>query len=61
MNKLLQQSDVQRIGANGWEPTSTGMAHAEWLDTAKHHHDGAPVKQLKWFATVTDLITSIPA
>lgn len=57
MNKLLMQFDAQQRNRDGeWIPTTAGMAHAEWLDTAKAHHDGTPVKQLKWFATVTDLI-----
>lgn len=56
VNVLLADLGLQiKIGEN-WTPTQKGMDYAEVMDTQKRHSDGTPVKQVKWFSSVMDLI-----
>lgn len=56
VNVLLADLGLQiKIGEN-WTPTQKGMDYAEVMDTQKRHSDGTPVKQVKWFSSVMDLL-----
>ncbi len=39
-----------------WEPTEDGEKLSEALDTGKKNSDGAPVKQIKWYSRIVDLL-----
>lgn len=53
MNRLLEAKGLQVKNINGdWLPTTAARDYCQWLDTHKAHHDGTPVKQLRWFAAI---------
>lgn len=55
LNKLLEEKGLQLHDIKGgWVPTDAADGLAQWLDTAKRHSDGTPVKQLKWFVGALD-------
>lgn len=56
MNRLLAECCAQEAKNGNWAPTDLGAPHCEWLDTGKKHSGGTPIKQLKWFASVCDLL-----
>lgn len=43
-------------GKTHYELTEQGMAFGIYLDTGKRHGDGTPVQQVKWKASVVDLL-----
>lgn len=56
VNKELARAGLQ-VNINGkWEPTDKAKLAGvfEWTDTGKRHHDGVPVKQLRWFKDALD-------
>ena len=65
VNQMLQERGFQ-IGLRDlkdnpyWEPTTAGREHAVFLDTGKKHSDGTPIRQLKWTASVVDLLAVEP-
>lgn len=53
VNRLLEEKGMQvKNITNEWLPTEAARDHCQWLDTAKRHNDGTPIKQLKWFASI---------
>ncbi|MBP8284499.1 MAG: hypothetical protein KAX46_11425 [Chromatiaceae bacterium] len=53
MNRLLEAKGLQVKNIGGdWLPTTAAQDCCQWLDTHKAHHDGTPVKQLRWFAAI---------
>lgn len=62
VNKALEAANLQtsqrKKGRHAyWELTDAGkLAGGEYFDTGKKQGDGTPVKQIKWPATVIDLI-----
>lgn len=56
VNILLERAGLQLKNHKQWLPTDTGLAHCEVLDTGKKHASGVPVKQVKWFSSVIELI-----
>lgn len=50
----LEQRDLH--GRLCWELTETGKQHAVYLDTGKKRGDGTPVRQIRWLASVLNLI-----
>lgn len=41
-----------------YEITDDGEKFGEYLDTGKKHGDGTPVKQIKWYSRILDLLKS---
>lgn len=61
VNQLLKQNGLQidnRTARNAiyWTPTEKGVPYAQLTDTNKKHSDGTPIKQVKWFESVIELI-----
>lgn len=54
VNKLLVERGFQKKVLKDWIPTEEGRKYAIYLDTAKKHTDGTPVKQIKWRASILD-------
>jgi len=52
----LQNSYRDLKGRLCHELTEAGKAFGEYLDTGKKHTDGTPVRQIKWNASVIDVI-----
>lgn len=57
VNLLLVQAGLQMAGQGGpaWEPTAAGERYAKWQDTGKKQ-GGVPIRQLKWLASVLDVL-----
>ncbi len=61
VNPLLTKSGLQTEyrdakGKLCYEMTETGKAFGVFVDTGKNHGDGAPVRQLKWRASVVTFL-----
>lgn len=57
VNQALEAAGLQKREMGGWSPTEAATGLFEWSDTNKRHGDGAPVKQLRWFKTVLDILS----
>ncbi|USE36757.1 Rha family transcriptional regulator [Endozoicomonas sp. SCSIO W0465] len=57
MNLHLHDHGLQVRVGDQWTPTDKGKPFCEMLDVGKHHGDGTPVKQLKWYASVLPTLT----
>jgi len=62
VNQLLKDAGYQvdyRAPKNVlyWPPTDKASNLFELFDTPKKHSDGTPIKQIKWFESVIELIT----
>ncbi|WP_066016075.1 hypothetical protein [Endozoicomonas atrinae] len=57
MNLHLHDHGLQVRVGDQWTPTEKGKPFCEMLDVGKHHGDGTPVKQLKWYASVLPTLT----
>ena len=56
-NKLLEAAGMQTRVSKTWEPTEKGADFCEVVDTGKvHSSTNAPVKQIKWYASVVDYL-----
>ena len=56
VNSLLQEKGLQEKVADQWIATEKGRVFSELLDTGKKHSDGTPIKQLKWFQSVLNIL-----
>lgn len=61
VNQLLKDAGYQvdyRTPKNVlyWSPTEKASSLFELFDTPKKHNDGTPIKQIKWFESVIELI-----
>jgi hypothetical protein len=61
VNRLLAEKGLQvahrdHKNRTYWEPTTRGAPYAVFLDTAKRHHDGTPVRQIKWLLGVLEIL-----
>ena len=56
VNVLLFDLGLQEKVNDTWLPTDKGNAYAEVLDTGKKHSNGTPVKQVKWYSGIVDLL-----
>lgn len=56
VNVLLSDLGLQEKVNDTWLPTDKGNAYAEVLDTGKKHSNGTPVKQVKWYSGIVDLL-----
>lgn len=56
-NLMLESAGLQKRELDQWVPCEKAKGLYEWLDTNKKYVNGAPVKQLKWFKRVIDLIS----
>lgn len=57
LNKLLAENGLQYKDDNGdWIPTKLSDGMFEWVDTAKQHSNGSPIKQLRWFKDILEKI-----
>lgn len=56
VNSLLQEKGLQEKVADQWVATEKGRVFSELLDTGKKHSDGTPIKQLKWFQSVLNIL-----
>lgn len=56
LNKLLEARGLQSKRFGAWCMTPLGSAYGVMLDTSKRHHSGTMVQQLKWSATVLDVL-----
>ncbi|MEN8216750.1 MAG: hypothetical protein ABFS56_10320 [Pseudomonadota bacterium] len=52
----LQTSDRDHKNNIKYELTDTGLKHGVILDTGKKHSDGTPVRQIKWYSSVINLL-----
>lgn len=50
--KLAEAGLRAKDDVGNWIPTDAASGLFEWLDTAKRHNGGTPVKQVKWFRDV---------
>ncbi|USE36905.1 antA/AntB antirepressor family protein [Endozoicomonas sp. SCSIO W0465] len=57
MNLKLQDAGMQLRTGQYWTPTEKGSPFCEMLDVGKHHGDGTPIKQLKWYKSVLGQLT----
>lgn len=56
VNSLLEKAGLQEKIEGQWELTEMGQQYAEVFDTGRKHNSGVPVKQVKWFKSVTSLL-----
>jgi len=56
-NLMLEAAGLQKRELDQWVPCEKAKGLYEWLDTNKKYVNGSPVKQLKWFKRVIDLIS----
>ena len=56
LNRRFEAAKLQNRVAGQWELTEKGKGHAEILDTGKKRSNGTPVKQIKWFKTVGEVV-----
>lgn len=56
VNQKLAEIGLQEKVAGIWVATEKGSTHCEVLDTGKKHGDGTPIKQLKWYQSVVEII-----
>ena len=56
LNRRFEAAKLQNRVAGQWELTEKGKGHAEILDTDKKRSNGTPVKQIKWFKTVVEVV-----
>jgi hypothetical protein len=52
----LQTSDRDHKNRIYYELTDKGHEYGVYLDTNKKHSDGTPVRQIKWYASVVDVL-----
>ena len=50
--KLAEAGLRAKDEVGNWVPTDAASGLFEWMDTAKRHNGGTPVKQVKWFRDV---------
>ena len=61
INVALCDAGLQAKSSDGlsvYDLTEKGKPFAELLDVGKKHSDGTPVKQIKWYARVLELIST---
>ncbi len=56
VNKVLVDLGYQTKEGNIWLMTEKAHGFGELFDTGKKHSDGVPVKQLKWYQSVVQLV-----
>jgi prophage antirepressor-like protein len=56
MNEMLQAAGFQTNNKGQWMPTEKGKPYCEVLDTGKKRSNGTPIKQLKWYSKVMEVI-----
>ena len=61
VNETLQDAGMQVRKTDGrgrccWEMTEYGQQYGRLFDTAKQHGDGTPILQLKWLASVVNVL-----
>lgn len=56
VNRRLEAAGLQTRIDRQWIPTDLGTPFCEILDTGKSHHSGTPVKQVKWYQSVLNLL-----
>jgi len=56
MNEMLQAAGFQANSKGQWMPTEKGKPYCEVLDTGKKRSNGTPIKQLKWYSKVMDVL-----
>lgn len=59
MNSILEMAGLQTSGQDHhghkvWEVTPEGEPYCEYVDTGKAHSNGAPIQQIKWYASVLE-------
>jgi prophage antirepressor-like protein len=60
VNIALCDLGLQNREGNRWVPTDKAEGLCEILDTGKRYSNGAPVKQVKWYGRVIDLLQEQP-
>lgn len=59
VNSVLGAAGYQeKIGKN-WQPTAKAVGLYELLDVGKSRSDGTPVKQLKWYSSIVDVVRKL--
>lgn len=56
VNELLEVLGFQVKVSGVWVATEKGKPHCEVIDSGKRHGDGSMIKQVKWYASVLELI-----
>jgi len=56
VNELLEVLGFQTKVSGVWAATEKGKPHCEVIDSGKRHGDGSMIKQVKWYASVLELI-----
>lgn len=59
VNALLKDGGYQSRIDNVWEPTEKAYGMYELLDTNKRHSDGTPIKQLKWYSSIVEVVRKL--
>lgn len=59
VNTLLEEAAYQEKVAGQWQPTAKARGLCELLDVGKAHSDGTPIKQLKWYSSVVDVVRKL--
>lgn len=61
-NAMLSDAGMQIKAGSAWEATDKGKQFARIYDTGKKHESGVPVQQVKWAATVIEMLRpALPA
>lgn len=59
INSLLLAHGYQKLdpATSQWIPTEEGAPYAVILDVGKRHSDGTPIRQLKWDASILEVLS----
>lgn len=56
MNLYLAEAGLQAKVGDKWQPLPAAEGQFEILDTGKRHQDGTPIKQVKWYQSVLEMV-----
>ena len=65
VNKMLEELGLQvqtsyvgkgNITKKFWELTEEGKQHGIYVDTSRKHSDGTPIRSIKWYESVIELL-----
>ena len=59
VNTLLNDAGYQAKVGKNWQPTTKAAGMCELLDVGKAHSDGTPIKQLKWYSSIVDIVRKL--
>lgn len=59
VNTLLLNAGYQHKIGKYWEPTELGEPYADMLDINKKYSNGTPIKQVKWYSSILDIVKNL--